>query len=91
MKASGIKYEAPSKKEYTMKWDGRCWCLSHEVEGINVRTKEPTVSTQTTYHANIEQCASKIITLESSECKDLKEMVALYKKTIKEVEKLLSS
>lgn len=74
---------------YKVKRDQYCWNLIEMRDGVNPKTKEPTVSEKTTYHATLEKLCKYMLDIEAGKCSDIKEILELLNKKQTELAKLI--
>ncbi|MBT8326979.1 MAG: hypothetical protein KJP21_04605 [Bacteroidia bacterium] len=85
-----LSYTSPSGQKYNMKWDGRCWNLKRETKGYSKKQEKEIIAYTTTYHANISQCAEKIMHSETTHCDTLEQIISMFKESIAELTKHLN-
>ena len=66
--------------KYSIERDRYCWNLHEYREGVNPKTKEPTISKHTTYHSDLEQICSTVLDKSGEEIKEVNDLMdAIFK------------
>jgi len=73
--------------KYSVKRDAHCWNLIERREGINPKTKQPTITERITFHPTLEKLVRKLIDIEAGNCNNMEQIIELLQTKPSEIAK----
>lgn len=78
-------------ERWSFERDKWCWVLIEKIPGFNIKTKEPTITDEETYHRTLEQVCKYIIDKEAGRASEISSLAKIISDTHKMLERLLNN